>query len=175
MFTDLVATEITSHKQLPLYLYQIGIKYRDEIRPRFGLMRAREFVMKDLYSFDLTKEDAIKSYWIMYEAYNKLFKTLEVPFAPAEADTGNIGGNLSHEFHILSDVGEDTLLYCQSCSYFSNIEKAKRKLPSISNIETQNQTKLNFENLHKKLEIYFSNLAMKKETSYVLTLFLFFL
>ena len=137
LFTQLVASEVTSHKQLPLLLYQIGVKYRDEKRPRFGLMRAREFIMKDLYSFHLLQQDAFQTYWKLYHAYSLLFTRLQLPFAAAEADTGNIGGNLSHEFHVLSNVGEDSLLSCPSCNYLSNIEKANRFVdPHLSSLSS---------------------------------------
>lgn len=123
--TSLAAAGVSSPKQLPLRLYQIGDKYRDEARPRFGLLRAREFVMKDMYSFDVSKSDAIKTYEEVREAYIRVMQRLELPFAIAEADSGNIGGNMSHEFHALASVGEDTLLCCQSNNYFANVEKAK--------------------------------------------------
>lgn len=123
--TSLAAAGVSSPKQLPLRLYQIGDKYRDEARPRFGLLRAREFVMKDMYSFDVTKEDAIKTYEEVREAYIRVMQRLELPFAIAEADSGNIGGNMSHEFHALASVGEDTLLCSPSNQYFANVEKAK--------------------------------------------------
>jgi prolyl-tRNA synthetase len=100
--TNLAASLVQSYKQLPLKIYQIGKKYRDEFRPRGGLLRAKEFFMKDLYSFDETKESAIVTYEKMSGAYRTIFQKLQVPFAVAEADSGNIGGNRSHEYHILS-------------------------------------------------------------------------
>jgi prolyl-tRNA synthetase len=123
--TSIVANNINSHKQLPLRLYQIGDKYRDEARPRFGLLRAREFVMKDMYSFDATAQDAMRTYEEVRGAYDRIMTRLELPYAVAEADSGNIGGNLSHEFHALASVGEDTLLCCPSTGYYANLEKAK--------------------------------------------------
>lgn len=125
VITSIVAAGVSSKKQLPLRLYQIGDKYRDEARPRFGLIRGREFVMKDMYSFDATQEQAMATYEEVRAAYHRIMTRLELPYAVAEADSGNIGGNLSHEFHALTDVGEDSLLYCQSNLYHANVEKAK--------------------------------------------------
>lgn len=123
--TQLVASEIHSYRQLPLRLYQIGKKFRNEMRPRGGLLRAREFVMKDLYTFDNSKQEALATYEEIREAYRNIFKDFGAPFAVAEADTGTIGGSLSHEFHYLTDVGEDTVAHCEQCSYTANVEKAK--------------------------------------------------
>ncbi|CAG8747145.1 4506_t:CDS:2, partial [Dentiscutata erythropus] len=122
--TQLVANDIFSYRQLPLRLYQIGRKFRDEMRPRAGLLRGREFIMKDLYTFDATEEAALKTYEEINEAYKKIFTRIGLPFAVAEADTGNIGGTKSHEFHILSPVGEDLILSCLRCGYTSNEECA---------------------------------------------------
>lgn len=127
-FTDLVATDVFSHRQLPLRLYQIGPKYRDEIRPRFGMLRSREFSMKDMYSFDETPERAVETYWELHRAYSRLFRRIGVPFVAVEADTGNIGGNLSHEFHFVADVGEDCVLRCSCGQYAANSEKALCRL-----------------------------------------------
>lgn len=123
--TSVVASGVRSKTELPLRLYQIGDKYRDEARPRFGLLRGREFVMKDMYSFDATQADALKAYEEVRGAYHAIMNRLELPYAVAEADSGNIGGNLSHEFHALTDVGEDTLLHSKETGYFANVEKAK--------------------------------------------------
>ncbi|GAA5813182.1 hypothetical protein MFLAVUS_006656 [Mucor flavus] len=128
--TQLVATELRSSKQLPIRLYQIGRKYRDELRPRAGLLRGREFIMKDLYSFDSTVGDAFKAYDDVAVAYKNIFTRIGVPFVVAEADSGNIGGTKSHEYHIISTVGEDTLLTCSDCGYTANEELAISKLPS---------------------------------------------
>ena len=106
IFTDIVRSEIDSYKQLPINLYQIQTKYRDEARPRFGLMRSREFIMKDAYSFDLDYEGLDASYQVMYDAYTRIFTRLGLTFRPVEADTGAIGGSNSHEFTALSEVGE---------------------------------------------------------------------
>ncbi len=107
--TDLVRNEIHSYRQLPLSLYQIQTKFRDEIRPRFGLMRGREFIMKDCYSFDRDEEAAIQTYWKMYEVYKKIFRRCGLNFRPVEAGTGEIGGTLSHEFHVIANSGEDEI------------------------------------------------------------------
>lgn len=121
--TNMVAKEVETYKKLPLRLYQITRKFRDERRPRGGLLRAREFIMKDMYSFDLTTDDAKKTYNDVQGAYNAFFKDLGVPFVVAEADSGAIGGNLSHEYHYLTEVGEDTVFSCQECHYTANEEK----------------------------------------------------
>ena len=130
VITALVRTELTSYKQLPINLYQIQAKFRDEPRPRFGLMRGREFVMKDAYSFDLNAEGALKSYDIMFDAYNKICERLGFDFRPVEADTGAIGGSRSHEFQVLADTGEDEIASCPGCGYAANVEKAEIQLQS---------------------------------------------
>lgn len=127
VITDLVRKEIRSWRQLPLALYQIQTKFRDETRPRFGLMRGREFIMKDCYSFDRTEKEAYDSYWRYFEAYKKIFVRCGLKFRAVEAGTGMIGGTLSHEFQVLADSGEDAIVGCQSCDYASNIELAKAK------------------------------------------------
>lgn len=127
VITDLVRGEIKSYRQLPVRLYQIQTKFRDEIRPRFGLMRGREFLMKDGYSFDASVQEAQKSYQIMYSAYMKIFQRLGLGFRPVEADTGSIGGSFSHEFMILADAGEDTIALCSQCNYAANVERAEVK------------------------------------------------
>ncbi|GAU08086.1 proline--tRNA ligase [Desulfoplanes formicivorans] len=123
--TDLIRGEVRSYKQLPLNLYQIQTKFRDEIRPRFGLMRGREFVMKDGYSFDANEDGANQSYARMYEAYVAIFSRIGLEFRPVEADTGSIGGSYSHEFMVLADTGEDTIAVCTQCDYAANLEKAE--------------------------------------------------
>ena len=125
MITDLVRDEVRSYKQLPLMLYQIQNKYRDEIRPRFGLMRGREFIMKDLYSFDKDEEGLNLSYKKMYDAYTKIFTRCGLEFRPVEADNGAIGGGHSHEFTVLADAGESNIAYCSSCDYAASDEKAE--------------------------------------------------
>lgn len=131
VITDLARGEIRSYRQLPLRVYQIQTKFRDEIRPRFGLMRGREFLMKDAYSFDASQENAEKSYDLMYDAYMRVFKRLGLKFRAVEADTGSIGGTSSHEFMVLADTGEDTLVCCSECGYAANLERAEiAPLPS---------------------------------------------
>jgi len=125
VITDLMRREIHSYKQLPINLYQIQTKFRDEIRPRFGVMRAREFIMKDAYSFDIDEEGASKSYERMYVAYEAIFRRCGLKFRAVEADTGSIGGSFSHEFMVLSNSGEDDIVSCQNCPYASNLEKAE--------------------------------------------------
>lgn len=124
IFTDIVRDGVSSYRQLPLNLYQIQHKYRDEARPRFGLMRSREFIMKDAYSFDKDQEGLDKSYDDMYDAYTRIFTRCGLTFRPVEADSGAIGGNASHEFTALSEVGESDIAYCKSCSMAANVEKA---------------------------------------------------
>lgn len=125
IITDIVRRDISSYKQLPVNLYQIQTKFRDEIRPRFGVMRAREFIMKDAYSFDATVEGAEKSYWSMYEAYTRIFERCGLEFRAVLADTGNIGGNFSHEFMVLAPTGEDIIMSCDKCGYAANLELAE--------------------------------------------------
>lgn len=122
--TNIVAKEVASYRKLPLKLYQITRKYRDEKRPRGGLLRGREFTMKDMYTFDVTAEEAHHSYDQVQTAYNAFFTDLEVPFVIAEADSGAIGGSLSHEYHYLNPTGEDTVVTCTDCKYTANEEKA---------------------------------------------------
>lgn len=121
--TDLVRNEIRSYRQLPQSLYQIQTKFRDEIRPRFGLMRGREFIMKDCYSFDVDEDSAIKTYWKMFEAYKKIFKRCGLEFRPVEAGTGEIGGTLSHEFHVLAQSGEDEIFVSPDSDAAFSVEK----------------------------------------------------
>ncbi len=130
VITDLIRKDVSSYKQLPLCLYQFGTKFRDEIRPRFGVMRAREFYMKDAYSFAATDEQANAWYQKMYEAYQRIFKRCGFDFAAVEADTGSIGGNFSHEFMVLAETGEDTIANCAACGYAANTEKAEIQKPA---------------------------------------------
>lgn len=132
VITDLVAQHLGSHRQLPLRAYQLDRKFRDEIRPRYGLMRAREFWMKDMYTFDIDEQQALVTYNAICQAYARLFTTLKLPFVRVAADSGDIGGELSHEFHVLSDVGEDTILSCTVCGTAANQEKAvARPAPAV--------------------------------------------
>jgi len=128
--TDLVRREIHSYRQLPVNLYQIQTKFRDEIRPRFGLIRGREFIMKDAYSFHADEADAEVCYREMYEAYSRIFSRCGLNFKIVEADTGPIGGSFSHEFMVLADTGEDLLASCTACAYAANLEKAEVPPPS---------------------------------------------
>ncbi len=123
--TDLARREVKSYKELPLILYQIQTKFRDEIRPRFGVMRGREFTMKDAYSFDTDEAGAEKSYKEMYEAYVNIFRRCGFRFGVVEADSGQIGGSFSHEFMVLADTGEDTIISCDTCDYAANLERAE--------------------------------------------------
>ncbi|MFH0812598.1 MAG: proline--tRNA ligase, partial [Pseudomonadota bacterium] len=129
VITDLVRREVKSYRHLPLILYQIQTKFRDEIRPRFGVMRAREFVMKDAYSFDRDEAGAEESYHKMYQAYSKIFERCGLDFRAVEADTGAIGGSFSHEFMVLADSGEGVIVYCEACDYAANLEKAEINPP----------------------------------------------
>ncbi len=125
VITDLVRRDVRSYRDLPLNLYQIQTKFRDEIRPRFGLMRGREFIMKDAYSFDATEDGAEESYRAMWDAYSRIFARCGLLFRPVEADSGPIGGSFSHEFMVLAATGEDTIVSCDTCDYAANMEKAQ--------------------------------------------------
>jgi prolyl-tRNA synthetase len=140
VFTDLARNEIKSYKQLPLNLYQIQTKYRDERRPRFGVMRSREFIMKDAYSFDKDNEGLDISYMKMYEAYNKIFTRCNLEFSAVEADSGAMGGSGSAEFMVKSDIGEDEIAFCTGCNYAANTEKATSKLEDVEK-EEENELK----------------------------------
>lgn len=129
VITDLVRNEIKTYRQLPRNLYQIQTKFRDEIRPRFGVMRCREFSMKDAYSFDADWDGVDVSYRKMFDAYGRIFSRCGLKFRAVEADTGNIGGSFSHEFMVIADSGEDALVFCSSCEYAANIEKAEVAKP----------------------------------------------
>jgi len=128
--SDVVRREIRSYRQLPLNLYQIQTKFRDEIRPRFGVMRGREFVMKDAYSFHANYEDLVREYRNMHDTYSRIFTRLGLKFRPVAADTGSIGGTGSHEFHVLADSGEDAIAYCPQSDYAANVELAEAVAPS---------------------------------------------
>lgn len=136
MVTSLVRDNIKSYKSLPLTLYQIQTKFRDEIRPRFGLMRGREFIMKDAYSFCADKESQDKIYKNMWEAYNKIFTRCGLEFRAVRAATGSIGGNLSHEFQVLAESGEDAIASCEACGFAANVELAHIK--NITNLSEEN-------------------------------------
>ena len=127
VMVDLVRGDVRSYRQLPLNLYQIQTKFRDELRARAGLMRGREFIMKDAYSFHASEEDAMREYQNMYDTYTRIFKRCGLAFRAVEADTGAIGGSLSHEFQVLTETGEDASLACDSCDYAANVEEAKAR------------------------------------------------
>lgn len=136
VITDLVRREIKSYRQMPVNFYQIQTKFRDEIRPRFGLMRGREFIMKDAYSFDVDSSAADDSYDRMYQAYMRIFERCGLNFRAVEADTGSIGGSSSHEFMVLAESGEDAIVSCDSCRYAANVEKAEaRPVQPVSGVE----------------------------------------
>lgn len=130
IISELVRKEVSSYKQLPLTLFQIQTKFRDEIRPRFGVMRAREFIMKDAYSFHLSQESLQATYDAMYKAYSRIFERLGLDFRPVIADTGSIGGNSSHEFHVLASSGEDAIAFSDGSDYAANVEMAEALAPA---------------------------------------------
>jgi prolyl-tRNA synthetase len=131
VITDLVRREIHSYRQMPVNFYQIQTKFRDEIRPRFGIMRGREFIMKDAYSFDGDEEGAARSYEIMHETYDRIFRRCGLTFRAVEADTGSIGGSFSHEYMVLAESGEDQIVSCLSCDYAANLEKAEVRVETV--------------------------------------------
>ncbi len=139
VITDLIRREIRSYKQLPAHFYQIQTKFRDEIRPRFGVMRAREFLMKDAYSFHLTEESLKETYQQMYQTYQRIFTRLGLRFRAVMADTGSIGGHDSHEFHVLADSGEDVIAYSDSSDYAANVELAPALATGERAAATQNK------------------------------------
>ncbi|MBC8288428.1 MAG: proline--tRNA ligase [Nitrospinae bacterium] len=132
VITDIVRKEVKSYRQLPILLYQIQTKFRDEVRPRFGIMRGREFMMKDAYSFHTDEEDTQHTYKQMAQAYTNIFKKCGLEFKQVQADSGTIGGSFSHEFAVLADSGEDDIGFCESCGYASNLELAESKPPASS-------------------------------------------
>ena len=129
VITDIARKELKSYKQLPINFYHIQTKFRDEIRPRFGVMRSREFIMKDAYSFDIDKEGMLKSYQAMYDAYTRIFTRLGLKFRAVAADTGQIGGSASHEFQVLAPSGEDAIAWCPTSDYAANVELAEALAP----------------------------------------------
>lgn len=131
IFTQTVIDSVHSYRDYPFTLYQMQTKYRDERRPRFGVMRTREFIMKDAYSFDTTKEGLDESYKAMYDAYRRIFDRLGLNYMIVDADTGAMGGSGSQEFMVISEVGEDTIAYCEDCRYSANIEKAVALRPRL--------------------------------------------
>lgn len=137
VITDFASKKIKSYRDLPKNFYQIQTKFRDEIRPRFGLMRAREFLMKDAYSFDVTDEASQKTYWNMVKAYQKIFTRCGLNFRMVEADTGVMGGSLSHEFMVLADSGEDEIFSCTKCDYAANREVASKRFSDSSTLKAE--------------------------------------
>lgn len=147
--TDLIRNDISSYKALPLSLYQIQTKFRDEIRPRFGLMRGREFVMKDAYSFHATAESLDEEFLNMRDTYSRIFSRCGLKFRPVEADSGAIGGSGSQEFHVLADSGEDEIIYCDSCSYAANVETAVSRVEAAPTEEIKNAELIDTPNVSK--------------------------
>jgi len=139
IITDLIRNELRSYKQLPSNFYQIQTKFRDEVRPRFGIMRAREFLMKDAYSFHLDEESLQQTYKVMHETYCRIFDRIGLEYRPVQADTGSIGGNQSHEFHVLAESGEDAIAFSTESSYAANVELA-RALPPAEARPSSRQT-----------------------------------
>lgn len=139
VITDLLRDDLTSYKQLPINFYQIQTKFRDEIRPRFGVMRAREFTMKDAYSFHLNESSLADTYKIMYDTYCRIFDRLGLHYRAVEADTGSIGGSTSHEFQVLADSGEDLIFYSDGSDYAANIEKAEYLTPEKTSPQSTNE------------------------------------
>ncbi|HEY0556725.1 MAG TPA: proline--tRNA ligase, partial [Thermoanaerobaculia bacterium] len=127
VITDTVRRDVKSYRQLPFNLYQIQTKFRDEIRPRFGLMRGREFLMKDAYSFDSSLQGLDESYEAMQVAYRRIFEACQLDYTMVEADTGTIGGSASHEFMVVADTGESAVVRCPSCGYAANVERAETR------------------------------------------------
>jgi prolyl-tRNA synthetase len=146
VITDLVRNDIKTYRQLPRNLYQIQTKFRDEVRPRFGVMRCREFGMKDAYSFDADEAGAEISYEKMFAAYNNIFRRCGLHFRPVEADSGSIGGKYSHEFMVMAESGEDAMVFCQKCAYAANLEKAEVVKPEKKNVQERDWLPL--ENVH---------------------------
>lgn len=168
VITKLVSNEISSYKQLPLNVFQIQTKFRDEIRPRFGVMRGREFLMKDAYSFHLGEECLKKTYQIMFDAYCRIFERLGLDYRPVIADTGSIGGEASHEFHVLADSGEDDIAFSDSSDFAANIEKAEALAPLGERAEPTQE--LNTEDLKLERLIKTSNLDLKTTVKTLLVL-----
>ena len=154
IITDLARHEIKSYKQLPITYFQIQTKFRDEIRPRFGVMRAREFIMKDAYSFHLTEESLHETYDVMYKAYTTIFTHFGLKFRAVIADSGSIGGAISHEFHVLADSGEDAIAFSTQSEYAANVEKAQALMPTQARAEArQTLTLIDTPNQHSIDEI----------------------
>jgi len=161
VITDLIRHEIRSYKQLPSNFYQIQTKFRDEIRPRYGIMRAREFLMKDAYSFHLDQDSLEETYQIMHQTYCRIFDRIGLAYRPVQADTGSIGGNASHEFHVLADSGEDAIAFSSNSDYAANVELAEAIKPDVSSetkldemqtVETPGQKSIDEVSQHLKVK-----------------------
>ena len=169
---DLIRYDVKSYRDLPKNLYQIQTKYRDEIRPRFGLLRGREFIMKDAYSFDLDQKAAQQSYEKMTDAYCNIFNQLQLDYRMVQADTGSIGGSQSHEFHVLAHNGEDTLMVCDRCAYNLEIAPIDSKPSATDDAgESHNQQIEEFETPHIKTIKELSHFLQTAEKDLVKTLF----
>ncbi len=170
IFTDIIRSDVSSHRQLPMNLYQIQTKYRDEVRPRFGLMRSREFIMKDAYSFDRDQEGLDRSYEEMYAAYERIFTRCGLTFRPVEADSGAIGGSNSHEFTALSEVGESEIAYCDACDMAATVERA-----ACTDAPASSDGELPMEEVHtpgtKTIEAVANFLGLSKEQTMKALLF----
>jgi len=153
VISALVRGEVRSWRQLPLNLYQIQTKFRDELRPRAGLMRGREFIMKDAYSFHVDVKDAEREYRRMYETYQRIFTRCGLAFRAVEADTGNIGGSLSHEFQVLTETGEDALVACDNCDYAANVEQAVSRAPKAEPKPTAEKTRVETPGKHSIADV----------------------
>jgi prolyl-tRNA synthetase len=153
VISALVRGEVRSWRQLPLNLYQIQTKFRDELRPRAGLMRGREFIMKDAYSFHVDVADAQREYKRMYDTYQRIFTRCGLQFRAVEADTGNIGGSLSHEFQVLTETGEDALVACDNCDYAANVEQAVARAPKDAPKATATQQKVSTPGKHSIADV----------------------
>lgn len=169
VITDIVRQEVTSYKQLPLNLYQIQVKYRDERRPRFGVMRGKTFTMKDSYSFDINEEGLDKSYNDMFEAYTNIFNRLQLEHSAVQADTGAIGGSVSAEFMVKSEIGEDEIVFCSGCSYAANMEKAVSVNKEVVGEEMLEMKEVSTPNLHtiEELSSIFDKNRLAKTLVYV--------
>ncbi|NPA72080.1 MAG: proline--tRNA ligase, partial [Gammaproteobacteria bacterium] len=165
IITDIVRKEIRSYKQLPVTFYQIQTKFRDEIRPRFGVMRSREFIMKDAYSFHMDRESLEETYQSMYDAYNRIFTRIGLDFRPVQADTGSIGGDGSHEFHVLAESGEDDIAFSSDSDFAANVELAEALAPRGTRADaTAELTKVETPNKHS-IEDVCDFLQIKKKKS----------
>ena len=173
VIVDYFRHSVKSYRDLPVFVYQIQNKFRDEIRPRFGLMRGREFIMKDAYSFDLSKEDALKSYDKMYSAYKRIFSRLELNFCIVEADSGSMGGSKTHEFQVLSQNGEDSILISDSSNYAANLEIVPSTLKTTTPLDKSHYKKMKKISTPKQRTIKDLSLFLKiKEEDLVKILFL---